>query len=129
MVERVLLGVRGATHGLWISKPGFNAETASDAQLLFTTEPGFESFQLVQTGRVQLLNNAPVNIIVPDLGYRPAVYIIPELTFSLNPSNTSLRFWTEYDSNTSLWLNILHNNLNYNGYSLYAVMKVRADGL
>ncbi|EKF17057.1 hypothetical protein NA2_19843 [Nitratireductor pacificus pht-3B] len=101
---------------------------ATDAELLFTTESGFDSMQVVQTGRVQVTNGAPATVIVPDLGYKPAVVIIPELTFLTNPSNTAIRFWSTYNSTTSINLNIYHNNLNYNGWCLYAVLRVRADG-
>jgi hypothetical protein len=36
MARRMILGRRGSAYGLWISKPGFDALAASDAQLLFT---------------------------------------------------------------------------------------------
>lgn len=35
MARRVVLGNRGGQYGLWVSKPGFDALTATDAQLLF----------------------------------------------------------------------------------------------
>jgi hypothetical protein len=36
MTRRVVLGNRGGAYGLWVSKPGFNALSAGDANLLFT---------------------------------------------------------------------------------------------
>ena len=36
MARRMVMGRRGSTYGLWISKAGHDALTASDADLLFT---------------------------------------------------------------------------------------------
>lgn len=38
MANRVLLGERGAAHGLWVSKPGANVINAGYSDLLFTSE-------------------------------------------------------------------------------------------
>ena len=41
MARRVILGKRGAEFGLWVSKTGFDAESATDAQLLFGMQKRF----------------------------------------------------------------------------------------
>jgi hypothetical protein len=35
MTRRIILGRRGGSHGLWVSKPGINVETASADDLAF----------------------------------------------------------------------------------------------
>ena len=35
MTRRIILGRRGSTYGLWVSKPGVDVETAGAADLLF----------------------------------------------------------------------------------------------
>jgi len=36
MARRMILGRRGAEYGLWVSKPGFDAETGIESQLAFS---------------------------------------------------------------------------------------------
>ncbi len=125
MVDRVILGKRGGKHGLWISKPGFDVNTASLDQLLFTTESGFDSLQFVQVGDVVSTVGNPGRVSIPDLGYKPFVWIVPEVTYSMGMSETKLITWATYVSNTEIDVHVDINNLNYTGVCRYAVMRLK----
>jgi len=53
MANRVLLGKKGSDYGLWVSKPGGNALTDADAELLLSSE-------VVGMGQVILFQNIAV---------------------------------------------------------------------
>ncbi len=126
MVDRVILGKRGTQSGLFISKPGFDVNVASDDQLLFRTTPGFETLQVVQTARVYLTTGNPVTITVPNLGYYPKVII--QSDWGANAivsvgSNSHIFHWVDYLSLTSIRLNVDKNNISDTNYSLYVVLR------
>ncbi|MBN8241860.1 hypothetical protein JF546_02405 [Nitratireductor aquimarinus] len=126
MVDRVILGKRGAQRGLFISKPGFDVSSASDDNLLFRTTAGFETLQIVQTARVYLTTGSPVTITVPNLGYYPKVII--QSDWGANSivsvgSSSHIFHWVDYLSLTSIRLNVDKNNISDTNYSLYVVLR------
>ncbi|WPZ13268.1 hypothetical protein T8J41_13995 [Nitratireductor rhodophyticola] len=126
MVDRVILGRRGAQNGLFISKPGFDVNTTSDDKLLFRTTAGFETLQVVQSGRVYLTTGSPATISVPNLGYYPKVILQSDWNIGINVGfNTSSHIfhWVEYLSLTSIRLNVDKNNIYDSNYSLYVVLR------
>jgi hypothetical protein len=50
MTRRLIIGARPTTDGLFLSKPGFDALTASDANLLFSVNS--DAQQMIMIGRV-----------------------------------------------------------------------------
>ncbi|WP_299937486.1 hypothetical protein [uncultured Nitratireductor sp.] len=126
MVDRVVLGRRGAESGLFISKPGFDVNIANDDQLLFRTTAGFETLQVVQSARVYLTTGSPYDISVPNLGYYPKVLI--QSDWNAGPllsvgSNSHIFHWVEYLSLTSIRLHVDKNNIFDTNYSLYVILR------
>lgn len=85
--------------GLWVSKPTVNVLTATDAQMLFSSD--WKTLQVAQTIRVVIpsspANPFPIDIPISNLGFRPHVeygvsgfiYVALEVV-----SNTLLRLKT-----------------------------------
>ena len=73
MANRVLFGQRGSEMGLWISKPGFNVLTASEADMLFLSTPTkqIKAFQIIQSGRITFGGATYVDVYYPNPGFRP----------------------------------------------------------
>ncbi|WP_295808881.1 hypothetical protein [uncultured Nitratireductor sp.] len=126
MVDRVILGRRGGQNGLFISKPGVDVSSASDSQLLFRTTAGFETLQIVKSGRVYLTTGEPVTISVPNLGYRPKVILQSDWNIGILTgfgTNSHIFHWVDYLSNTEIRLNVDKNNIFDSNYSLYVVLR------
>lgn len=90
-------GQRGAgEYGLFISKPGHDVMTASDANLLFSSLANWEMVQVVQTGYVSMAGTPPVTkqISWTPLGFRPIVLL----------KVTGYFIWTRYDSDNTMTL-------------------------
>lgn len=74
MTNRVLLGKKGSDYGLWVSKPGQNVLTASDDNMLLSTD--FQAFQIVASGVINNpSNNTDYNLTIPNLGFTPIVLL------------------------------------------------------
>ena len=72
MTNRVVLGARGSEMGIWVSKPGYNVLTASEADMLLSSNQ--TTAQIVQTGRINASGNAyPYLVTFPNLEYTPIV--------------------------------------------------------
>lgn len=52
MVERVILGNKGGSYGLWVSKPGVSVLTASDWEMLFVSDS--RSVRMLASGVVNV---------------------------------------------------------------------------
>lgn len=76
MANRVCMGQKAAgDFGLWVSKPGVNVLTATDAQMLFSSD--WKTLQIAQTLRVAIpstpANPFPIDFTISNLGFRPHV--------------------------------------------------------
>lgn len=88
MTSRVILGRRGSSYGMWVSKPGVDVETAGLAGLLLSTDRA--AMQIVATGVIASpTNGGAYDFAVPNLGFVPLVltsgatvvgYTFPSLT-------------------------------------------------
>lgn len=73
MTNRIVLGKRGSDYGLWISKPGYDATTATAGQLLFSTG-AYKAGQIILQGQVLVPRRYWSFIVTyPDLGYDPVI--------------------------------------------------------
>ena len=92
MTNRVLL----TSGGLWVSQPGVDVLTGTDAQMLFSMAT--EGLQVVQSGVVSDPGaNSTTNVTIPDQGFKPFVIVSCDkydFTFELT-SNTNLRLKTQ----------------------------------
>lgn len=100
MTDRVLLGNRDGSQGLWVSKPGADVKTADQQDMLLSLDR--KALQIVQNGAFSDPGEASTNITIPDLGFSPLVLLWcakyrVEYTF---PSATTLRITT---SNRTGW--------------------------
>ena len=69
MANRVCLGQKAAGQfGLWVSKPGLNVLTASESQMLFSSN--VKTLQIAQNGKVTI-TALPYTLTIADLGFRP----------------------------------------------------------
>ncbi|TKT78435.1 hypothetical protein [Aquamicrobium sp. LC103] len=100
MANRVVLGSRGATTGLYISKPGFNALTAAiGSMLLSTDEP---PFQVLQRGILGLASGGNL-VSHPSLGYKPYTMVFPtDERWLTDTTEPYIRFWITHPSLTSV---------------------------
>ena len=75
MANRVLVGDRNGTMGMWVSRPGYNVLTAADADMLFVASSvlNTKSFQTVQSGYFELGTNQSIDISFPYIGILPVV--------------------------------------------------------
>lgn len=77
MTDRVILGYRdNVGYGLWVSRPGFDVNTATDDQMLFNTTE--ESFKVLQKGSVVVPNNGNPVYVYHNLGVIPFAYLTEE---------------------------------------------------
>lgn len=95
MTNRVLLGAKGGTHGLYVSKPGVDVVTAGDNDLMVSTNR--KAMQVVQNGVIGDPGiSATIDIAIPSLGFTPLV-LIWCIKYSVDywfPSSTTLRLHT-----------------------------------
>lgn len=74
MTSRVLLGVRGAEAGLWVSRPGFDVVTTARNRMMLATDS--QSFQVLQSGTVGFPGSGgDASITIPDQGFTPLVLL------------------------------------------------------
>lgn len=73
MTNRVLLGNRNGTMGMWVSKPGFDVITAADSQMMMIANK--KAIQVIQKGLIDTTGQAwPYTVYFPDIsGYGPLV--------------------------------------------------------
>ncbi|WP_274426739.1 hypothetical protein [Chelativorans sp. YIM 93263] len=131
MANRVVFGARGGSqYGVYISKPGFNVLTAGINNLLF--HPDQDSLQFVVTGSVNITNGNPVTISIPNLGYRPMIFLAPNTTYGNFPGGNATDWSPKitYNSNTSVTIDV-NNPSTFDDPSaevVYVVVRKRADG-
>lgn len=103
MANRVCLGLRSSDYGLFVSQSGVNVLTATEAQLMFSSN--IPSFQLVQSGTVTA-SGSGTNVTIPDQGFYPLVLFFPRIT-DTTPNDSALT-WASigmvYNSHTSITL-------------------------
>lgn len=69
MTKRVILGKRGSEYGIWVSKPGYNVQTATNDQLLLNISQAVDQVIMIGT-----INSFPT--VVPlGLSVLPYVFI------------------------------------------------------
>jgi hypothetical protein len=131
MSNRVQLGLRGGTYGLWISKPGKDVTTAKKGDLLFdSTAQGFG--QIVKSGVVSVTFGSPQSIYftLPSGTFAIAEVTIPFLgtsNFNNYPSSWQyLRYEVEENGASSRL--ILTNTLSSSTLSLPYVVYAIALG-
>ncbi|PZR92241.1 MAG: hypothetical protein DI537_13720 [Stutzerimonas stutzeri] len=75
MANRVLIGDRAGTMGMWISRPGYNVMTAADADMLFVASNSLNtrSFQTAQEGSFALTTDQSIDIVFPYMGFLPII--------------------------------------------------------
>jgi len=72
MANRIILGNRSGTYGLFISKPGVNVEVASSGDLLLSTLA--KSIQIVASGFIPDPGSpSTIDVAIPDHGINPFV--------------------------------------------------------
>lgn len=73
MVNRIVLGDRNGTMGLWISRPGFDVMTASEDNMLLSTSR--VPFQVIQSGVASFTPSNPRQVVInfPNRGYFPFI--------------------------------------------------------
>lgn len=122
MVNRVCLGLKGSTFGIWVSKPGHDVLGASLDNMLFTSEAKF--FQVVQTGQAALSGGYSGEIFFPNLGYEPMILL------ATNQNNALVTF-AKHQFLSGNSFRIQHENLLPGGVAsimYYAVLSVRRYG-
>lgn len=103
MANRIILGQRNpGEYGMWVSKPGANAYTAGEFDLLL--DAANKQFQYVASGIVALQRQIWLDITTPDLGYKP--YVIG-FSNSRNQNNDYGGVLFQFTSNTNLRLQYL----------------------
>lgn len=103
MAKRVILGKRGNSMGLFISKPSIDVETALPGQMLMSTENGV--FQIIGTGEIQVPKNGSAIVNIGQLGF------IPWILYHYNPySNGGQRYFVSYDFPTPTQLRFTSTN-------------------
>jgi hypothetical protein len=73
-MRRVLIGKRGTTWGMWVSKPGVNVETATSGQLLFDSNSEF--VRLHATGTMTVGPRGTVTATFAGVGSRPLGFFV-----------------------------------------------------
>ena len=130
MVDRVLLGPKGGAHGLYISKPGHDVVTTGESNLLFSSD--WTSLQIVRTGTLNVPNGGSAAFSIPvDLGFRPAIMLVPEFELFLGPGiniKADIEARVTYNSNTNFSAYVWADGVNYTGKTFYAVFRVNLDG-
>lgn len=96
MTNRVLLGNKGGTYGLWVSKPGVDVETADESGMMLSVAQ--KSLQIVASG---VLTGTPLGqsgqqLTIPDLGFKPFLLIACPWydVYWRFLSNTTVQFYT-----------------------------------
>ena len=102
MANRIILGNRYGTKGLYISKPGYDALNGlTEEQWLLRTDIDYA--QVMQSGTISLDGgfNYP-SVYCPDLGYRPTIeYVVRGWYMIVGRwwSNTHFQFFPASDGN------------------------------
>ena len=91
MSRRIVLGQRGSEGGIWVSKPGYDAMTATEDQCLLSTTT--QSLQIVASGVIYGPGNqTDYDFTIPNLGYTPLVLLAGSHVAAYSfPSSTTLR--------------------------------------
>jgi len=71
MAGRVLMGLRFGAPGFYVSKPGIEVSTASDDDLMLSTNAG--NLQIAYSGVISSPSNFNT-IAIPDQGFRPIIF-------------------------------------------------------
>lgn len=132
MANRLCLGSRGSSYGLFISQPGFNVLTASDANLLFSTD--MEPWQILTSGQVALTKAVTfqsVSITYPNVGFIPTVIMMPGINNYISHAESSgapyLDFYIANQTVTGCDLVMRGGEVgySYSGYVTYCVLRER----
>lgn len=114
MTNRLILGNRSGQYGLWISKPGIDVLTASEADCLFSSD--VRAFQVVQSGNLgDLGTSGSATISTVDQGFMPFV-LIACMKYSIlvsYSSNTSFTISSQGAITTFFGANILDATCRY----------------
>lgn len=96
MTRRVLLGQRGGSYGLWVSRPTVDVVTAGDDDLLFSSSDT-ENFMIIDSGVIADPGaGATATVSIPNMGFEPfVIFSCEKYPVSMEHlSNTSIRFRT-----------------------------------
>lgn len=112
MVDRVCLGNRLGSYGLYVSKPGQDVLSVSPVNMLLSSD--YKQMQMLTSGYVGLPSSSYpvyVDIGVPDFGFDASVIFHPIAStqwavlyynFRLQYiSRTHLRFWNDFPLNNT----------------------------
>lgn len=129
MARRLVLGFRqsGGTPGLYISKPGIDADFGAPGQMLFNSD-SFQAMQFMQRGQVYLptlpfsntpqpdrYNSAP--IYYPNFGYFPIVLLSMDYTGPTDWIGSFANIQIQYVSHTTA--NLIRTDVDKNSISPY----------
>lgn len=82
MTRRVVIGERSIESGLWVSRPGFDAQTATGDQLLLSISSGTEQIILMGTA-------SPLpQVVALGLSQRPYVFITSSSVIMVEVGNS-----------------------------------------
>lgn len=139
MANRVILGRKNASSiGVYISKPGVDAFTASQFDLMLSTD--HPTWQVVQNGRVSLPMGGSVTISHPNIGHIPTIFVLPHITNITNADVPHgggnypplvIATWVDHVSMTQSTLRLqrfapsTNPGYSYDGTATYAVMGMR----
>lgn len=105
MANRVLLGKRDNTYGIWISKPGEDVLTATDEKLLFTMNR--QPFMIIGRGTLTPFSgtNQHRYVTIPNLGYKP-IFLVKCVRYDISihyESATSVRLTSAKQAESYYW--------------------------
>lgn len=117
MTKRVIMGQRGGSSGLYVSKPGVDVETAGEDGMLLSTD--VPMFQVVQSGSFEP-SGILSDLTFVDLGFRPLLIVTRQqgvtaitynsnnhVTIELLPFQWNEDTWIDHDqpylANTCYW--------------------------
>lgn len=103
--NRILLGNKNGSYGIWISRPGIDVLANNDAKMLMTMNK--KMFQVLQWGTFSFGDNTEIYIYTADQGFTPVsvfttdgIQIGSIVTHGQWVSRTAFRMWrdtTGYD--------------------------------
>lgn len=107
MVDRVIIGSRGAEIGLWCSKPGFDVNTAGANDLLL--DMSFRSEQIIQMGAIAFGGTV-------GLGLSVAPIVIP---YAITGSQFGSGIIRPVANQSPYWLEISASSFSLTGERFY----------
>lgn len=137
MVNRVLLGQKGSAYGLWVSKSGYDVTTATNAQMLFTSEKVSPQVMYQTTvyfparniglGGIETVTHA-------DFGFRPFVILTYSGITEAEYESSVVTYGIENRTNTQFQFTrpgvVINKNTQFKAFTLeYRLLSVGPDTL